>query len=361
MKKIIYFAIIMALITYCVPPEVGYISDNIHALEDTIFVPRGVFATSAAPAAEGSTYPMHWEFTDITDGNGTPTDALFTEYEILTWKSSFNPETDTTMAIASEKLELSDQPSILINTISGEMAFTQATKFVTENDIYHVSVNVSNVRGSRQLDNFVIIKLTEFRPVEFPTTMRSRLQLGKGGGSYDIAYTYEITGDNSDRVPGILDGTDPYITILKVSEEPSMAFKAKMIIADSHGGVPILPSKVVFYPSGSTYLANLHDNSVETVDDATGTTFNLPAPPFPQFSRTYTGSNSYLMYYLTTDDAFYVDTVAWVADYGPKDWSAYRDPGTNEIRCRAYIRWGIKINDSGTWELKMKIPYTITK
>src|SRR5690554_3589253 len=69
----------------CSPPEVGYISDDIHALEDTISVPRGVFATSATPAAEGSTYPLHWEITDITDAQGRPTNALWEPYEIITW------------------------------------------------------------------------------------------------------------------------------------------------------------------------------------------------------------------------------------------------------------------------------------
>jgi hypothetical protein len=67
------------------------------------------------------------------------------------------------------------------------------------------------------------------------------------------------------------------------------------------------------------------------------------------------------MYYLTTADAFDVDVVKWEADFGPKNWTIYIDPATGKVRCRGYIRWGIKINDTGTWELKMRIPYTIAK
>lgn len=361
MKNIFYsILIIIAMAASCQPPEVGYISDNIHALEDTIAVPRGVFKIGAAPAIEGSTYPLKWEITGATDAQGNPTNDLFDEYELLTWKSAFNADKDTTLALVEEKLELGDFPTILINEVSGELAFTQASKFVTNNDIYKINVKATNIRGEKQLDDFVIVKLEDFQPVEFPVEMRSAIQLGKDDGNYDMGYVSTIMNNFDDGVPSVLDGTHPYITITKVNEEPALGVRVKMIIADSEDRA-INPDKVVFYPSGSTYYQNFHDNSVETTKDETGSTFALPAPPFPQYGRTYTGTNSYLMYYLTTSDAFTVDTEAYEADNGPKDWTPYTDPITGEIRNRAYIRWGIKINDSGTWEIKMKIPYTNIK
>ena len=184
---------------------------------------------------------------------------------------------------------------------------------------------------------------------------------GKVNGAWDVGFTHTVLNDFDPKVPNILDGTDPYITVTKISDEPKQAILVKMIIADSHGAA-LDPSKVIFYPSGDTYLQNYHDNSIGVVTDAEGSTFGLPAPPFPQYGRTYSdGTNAYLMYYLTTDDAFTVDKEAYEADNGPKNWDAYINPATGEIRNRAYIRWGIKINDSGTWELKMKIPYTIKK
>ncbi|QCX37517.1 DUF5007 domain-containing protein [Aureibaculum algae] len=359
MKKILTTLIIAIAFASCTPPEVGYISDDIHALEDTIFVPRGVFKLAAAPAAEGSTYPLEWEITSITDASGTPTQALFEEHEITTWTSAYNPETDTTLELAQAKIEQTQEPSVLISSVSGEIAFTQATKFV-DGDIFKINVKVKNVNGERQLDDFVVVKLLPFEAVEFPTEMRSRLQLGKGGGAFDIGYTSVISNGNDDEVPSVLDGTHPYITVLKTSNEPAVGVNVKMIIADSYGEA-LNPEEVVFYPSGSSYLQNYHDNSTETTTDATSTTFSLPAPPFPQYARNYSGSSSYLMYYLTTTNAFTVDKDAYEADNGAKDWSDYIDPDTGEIRNRAYIRWGIKINDSGTWEIKMKIPYTKLK
>ncbi len=360
MKNLIYILLLATAVVACQAPEIGYLSDNIHALEDTVFVPRGVFKTSAAPAIEGSTYPMHWEITEVLDADGNPTNALFDEKEILVWKEPFNPETDVTLELVEEKLELAKKPTLLINPISGELGFTQASKYVQNPDIFHINVNASNVKGSRQLDDFVVVKLDPFQPVEFPTEMRARLQLGKDNGGYDIGYTSVVKNNFDDNVPSVLDGTHPYITVLKVNDEPSLGIKVKMIIADSYGN-PLDPEKVVFYPSGASYLQNYHDNSVETVTTDISTDFSLPAPPFPQFARNYSGSSSYLMYYLTTNDAFEVDKEKYEQDNGAKDWSIYTDPDTGEVRCRAYIRWGIKINDSGTWEIKMKIPYTKIK
>ena len=358
MKKIIFFIALLAAMASCVPPEVGYISDNIHALEDTIFVPRGVFMTSAAPNPEGSTYPLEWKITEVLDKDGNPTNELFDEHEILIWTASFDPTTDTTLELAEEKLELSNEPSLLINNVSGEMAFTQATKFVTDNDIFMINANVNNVRGERQLDSFVVVKLEPFRPVEFPVEMRSRINLIKTDGKKKALFTSSIKNDYDPGVPSVLDGTHPYINILKGSDEPKLGIKVNMTITDSHD-VPFSPSQVLFYPTGSTYLPNYHDNSTETVDYDTYTSFSLPAPPFPQYSSRYSGNNGYLMYYITSRQTFTVDTVAYEADKGEHDWSQYKvDSETGEIVCEAYIRWGIKINDSGTWNIKMRIPYS---
>lgn len=355
MKKIINFLIIMALVSSCVQPEVGYMSDNIHALQDTIFVPRGVFLTTPPPAIEGSTYPLHWEITDITDAGGNLTNELLDTHEILTWKEAFNPNTDTTLELAEAKLELTEHPSILLNDVSGQFAFTQASKFV-DNDIFHVNMKASNVRGERQLDNFTVIKMQPFLPVEFPVEMRSRLNLVKAAGGLSALQTVSIKNGFDDNVPSVLDGTHSHITITKISDEPSLGVKVKMIIADSYG-TTLDPSKVLFYPSGASYLQNFHDNSVETVTDSEGTIFSLPAPPFPQYSRNGWGD---LMYYITSRDAFTVDTEAWEAENGTKDWTPFMN-SDNEIVNQAYIRWGIKINDSGTWEIKMRIPYTKVK
>jgi len=358
MKKILSLLIIIAMTYSCKPPEVGYLSDNIHALEDTIFVPRGIFMTSAAPNPEGSTYPLHWEFKSIVDENGNETDKLFEKHEILIWTEAFDPNTDTTLELAEEKLELSEEPSILLNDVSGEMAFTQATKYIDQPDVYTVNMTVSNIKGKVDLDDYVEIKLLPFKPVEFTSQMRSRVFFYELPNKRVIGATKIISGPYDDQIPDVLAGTHPYFRITKESEEPALALKWNMYICDSKNKAPVPTEEVTFYPYGSTYLQNYHDNSVETFDRGDHYEFNLPAPPMPQYSRQNWGD---LMYYLTTKEAFIVDTAAYVADNGATDWSLYQKDEDGNVLCSAYIRWAIKINDSGTWRLEMSIPYTIKK
>ncbi|MGY0407399.1 MAG: hypothetical protein ACWIPJ_03445 [Polaribacter sp.] len=351
--------VLFGVISSCTPPETGYLSNNIHSLQDTIFVKKGEFTISTPPAIEGSTYPLTWEITGITDANGNPTDKLFEKYKLLTWKEAFNPKTDSTLVLAKAKLEETKNASILINKVSGQLAFTQATKFVKDS-IFKANIKVTNLKGEKELDDFVIIKMAPFKRVEFPAYMRSRLLLLSGKGKAYPGATSAIKNDFDPGIPSVLDGTHPYISVKKISDEPKYAIDVKMIIADSYG-TPLNPKKVVVFNRGASYYQNYHDNSVKTVSDATSTTFSLPSPPFPQYSRTYSSaSNKYLMYYLTTSDAFTVDKAAYEADEGVKGkafWDYFSDKN-GHIRNRGYIRWGIKINDSGTWEIKMKIPYT---
>lgn len=357
MKKILFIISVLASLVACQQPEVGYLSENIHALEDTVFVSRGVFMTSAAPSAEMSTYPLNWSISSILDKDGNPTEELFEKHEIQIWTQSFNADTDTTLELAQAKLETSAEPTLKINTISGEMAFTQASKFI-EGNIFMVNANVSNVKDELQLDSFVVLKFLPFTPVEFPSEMRSRINLIKNDGSKKALYTATILNDNDDGVPSVLDGTHPYFSVLKTNEEPKLGIKVRMTITDRHDS-PIPPENILFYPSGAGYLQNFHDNSTETTQDASSYTFSLPAPPFPQFGRNYTGSSSYLMYYISTRTAFSVDKAAYESDYGAQDWSDYKTNDNGDIICEAYIRWAIKIHDTGLWDIKMRIPYSV--
>ncbi|WP_417445193.1 DUF5007 domain-containing protein [Joostella sp.] len=360
MKNIINYLILLGIaVVSCTPPEVGYISDNIQSSVDTLIAPKGLFTVGVIPISDGSTYPLHWEITGITDENGNLTDELNKEREILVWTSAFNGETDTTFAQVEEKLKLENHPPILINDVSGELAVTQASKFV-DGDIFNISVNASNVKGSKQLDNFVSLKLTPFIPVQFEGLMVSRVELLRANGRSVNLFQDRIDGQSDDAVPSILDGSHQYFTITKVSDEPSLGVQTRMVITDSYDN-PIDPSKVVFAPRGADFFQNYHDNSVDTKTDDEATIFSLPAPPFPQYSRTFGGDRSYQMYYITTPDTFVFDKEAYERDHEAIDWAPFTDSDTGEIRNRGYMRWAVKINDTGTWELRMRIPYTKKK
>jgi len=386
MKKIFGFIIATTLVASCTPPEVGYISDNIHAQASTMVVPRGVYTLGALPIVDGSTYPLKWEITSITDKDGNVTNELQEKRDMLIWKKTFDPRTDTTWELAMQKVTLSQQPAILIDENSGQFSFTQNTVKVSGDD-FDVSLSAKNVKGERLLKNFMHIKLSAFKPVEFPVASRVDIQFGKANNVWEFDTStvpattmthpadYFLLANAYDDQKTILDGTNNRMTILKKDVEPKLSIKVKMIILDGDG-TPIDPSKLVFFPnsgypgSPGVNLPNFHDNTIGVVVEPDGTTFGLPAPPFPQYSVRYTNPtdpNRFLMYYLSANDAVTFDKAAYeAANPVPAGgweafWTPYTDPATNVIRTRLYIRWGIVINDTGTWELKMKIPYCKVK
>jgi hypothetical protein len=365
MKKIICFLMIAVCITSCEQPGIGYISDNIHSQQEIISVPRGIYKSFATPAVDGSTYPIEWKITSVTGKEGKLTTELQDLHEILIWKKSFDPNTDTTLELAKKKLELSMQPAMLINSVSGEFVATPASKFVV-NDDFDISISAKNGQGEKLLNNFSHITFTPFVPVEFPTVTKVVTQLvNQTTGALTNTLDYQVNGDFDPKVSAVLNGTDKYFSIKKISNEPSLGVKVKMVITDSKGSV-VSPSKIIFFFNNGANLANFHDNTIAPEVSVDATSFELPAPPFPQYSRTYRNPddlNRFLMYYLTTNDTYTFDRAAYEAENGVKPDSFYapfKDANGNII-VRGYIRWAIKINDTGTYELIMRHPYTIKK
>lgn len=384
---------ITAFISSCEQPEVGYISDHIHAQQNNQTVPRGVFFVAPTPLTEGTTSPIEWTITSVTDKDGNITNALQEEKEMLTWIKPFDPRTDTTMELALKKLKLTKQPSVILNPESGQFQFTPITKLVVGDD-FDINMKAKNVRGERQLDKFMHVTLTPFIPVKFPNTTRFCLQFGKAGNVWEFdtglvppvttpptpaavmtnPSDYQLTAAATADQAKVLDGTSNKITILKKDVEPKMSIKVKMIITDSFG-TPINPSKIVFFPDATStavpqpMLPNYHENSIGAVVESDGIVFGLPAPPFPQYSSKYTNPtdiNRFLMYYLSLDGVTFDKAAYEAANPIPsggwaKFWTPYTDPATGLVRTRIYMRWGIGIDDTGTWELKMKIPYCKAK
>jgi len=164
-----------------------------------------------------------------------------------------------------------------------------------------------------------------------------------------VNFKEQQIASESEFAKQIMNGTHPFIKISKTSNDGSPGVKVIMKIQDQNGKT--LAKKLNeygFYPNGATNLSSFHDNSVQTDETDDATIFNLPAPPFPQWG-TYTGASLYLMYYTIPPSAVDVD---W-AGLGQKqsDWGNYR----------GYVRFGIKINEPGTWEIIYKAQGLIRK
>lgn len=350
-RSIPLLLLILLFTISCERPDIGFLSDNIQTPESVIRPPKGIFSTSALPIIDGSTYPLQYEIAEIRDGSGKVTTELTDKHDITVWTSAFNPKTDLTMEDVNKKLKKSSEPSILLNERSGQFAFTPSTYFLKNND-YEVDMKVSNVRGTRIFKNFAKISFKPFVPLEFPTTSRFMVQLSKAATPNTFANFLEqqIPAD-SELSKQIINGTHPFIKISKISNDGAPGVKVIMKIQDQNGkALAKKLNEVGFYPSGATFLANFHENSLSTEETDEASIFNLPAPPFPQYSSSYTGASMYLMYYIIPASAVNVD---W-AKLGLKqsDW------GTNY---RGYFRFAIKINEPGTWEIVYKAQGLIRK
>lgn len=334
--------VVMLFTLGCERPEIGFLSDNIQTPESVITPPKGVFSTAALPIIDGSTYPLKYEIVEIRDGNGNVTSELTDKHKITIWTSAYNPKTDVTMELVNKKLKQSEEPSILLNERSGQLAFTPASFFLTNND-YVLDMKVSNVKGEHIFKDFAHISFKPFVPLEFPVNSRFMVQLAKTATPNTfVNFKEQQIAPESEFSKQVLNGTHPFLKISKTSNDGAPGVKVIMKIQDQNGkSLAKKMNEYGFFPSGATNLSSFHDNSVETVETDDATIFNLPAPPFPQWG-TYTGTSMYLMYYIIPPSAVDVD---W-AGIGQKqsDWGNYR----------GYVRFGIKINEPGTWEIVYK-------
>jgi hypothetical protein len=346
----LFFTLMVLFFTLgCERPEIGFLSDNIQTPESVIKPPKGIFSTAALPIIDGSTYPLKYEIVEIRDGNGEVTSELTDKHKITIWTAGYNPKTDTTMELVNKKLKQSEEPSILLNERSGQLAFTPASFFLNNND-YVLDMKVSNVKGEHIFKDFAHISFNPFVPLEFPVNSRFMVQLAKAATPNTfVNFKEQQIAPESEFSKQVLNGTHPFLKISKTSNDGAPGVKVILKIQDQNGNA--LAKKMNeygFFPSGATNLSSFHDNSVETLETDEATIFNLPAPPFPQWG-TYTGTSMYLMYYIIPPSAVDVD---W-AGLGQKqsDWGNYR----------GYVRFGIKINEPGTWEIVYKAQGLIRK
>lgn len=348
-RNISVLLFVLLLSQACERPEIGFLSDNIQTPESVIKPPKGIFSTAALPIIDGSTYPLKYEIVEIRDGNGQVTTELTDKHKITVWTSAYNPKTDVTMELVNKKLKQSEEPSILLNERSGQLAFTPSSLYLKNND-YQIDMKVSNIRGEQIFKDFAKISFKPFVPLEFPATSRFMVQLAKAATPNTfVNFKEQQIPSESALANEIIAGTHPFISIKKISNDASPGLKVIMKIQDQNG-LDLLKKldEYGFFPNGATNLSSFHDNSVQTNETDNGTEFNLPAPPFPQWG-TYTGASLYLMYYTIPPSVVDVD---WAA-LGQKkeDWGNYR----------GYVRFGIKINEPGTWEIVYKAQGLIRK
>ena len=359
--KIVPIASIILLCTVSCqkPDEFGYLSNNIESKVDTIFVERGIASTSQAPFYDLSTRPYHFSFTEIRTGDNVVSTQMLEEKEVRLWNDAFIPREDTTEEQVMAKITDTLLAPVIMNSLTGVMQFTTATKYVDESDIFNIDLKVSNIAGERELKDYAVIKLSsQGKPFEVNLTSTSIAYVLVGDSSKTkTAFTYYY--DRADKMATIENGTADFVKVTKISDEPDKGVKVYFQFIDKNGD-PFPGDVIQPRPWNGDILPHYGDNSVETLVTETGLEFSFPMVPWPAVNYMWDAG---LSYYLSERlPMSQIDTAALFSDTRNDVALADRRP-TNFYEYQTFylsIRTGFRILTPGTWRIEYRFPF-ITK
>jgi hypothetical protein len=142
----------------CKKPETGFLSDRLFYRNNPFSASLGRVTTSLPIEADGSTVPLNVKLLAVRDKNGAPAAKMTTEYEIAIYKGEILP-TDTTLAQLTAKLGVGMYKPFNVNPIGGRLEVTPASVYA-DTGTYDFDIEVSNVKGTRQLNSIAKVKLT---------------------------------------------------------------------------------------------------------------------------------------------------------------------------------------------------------
>ena len=142
----------------CKKPETGFLSDRLFYRNNPFAATMGRVTTGLPIEADGSTVPLNVKLVAVRDKNGAPATKMTTEYEIAVYKGEVLP-TDTTLAQLNAKLGVAKYKPFNVNPVGGRMEITPASVFV-DTGTYDFDIEVSNVRGTKQLNSIAKVRLT---------------------------------------------------------------------------------------------------------------------------------------------------------------------------------------------------------
>lgn len=157
---IICFGGILLSIYGCQKVPKGFLSDNIYYAVNPFSVPQSITTVSAPMVTDGSTSPLNVKLLAIKNvATSADVSKIFlTPDTIRIYKGSVTSN-DSTLALLNSKLKDSTVAPFSVNSVGGRLQFTQATQYVSQGK-YAIDVEVSNIRGSRIINNACLINIT---------------------------------------------------------------------------------------------------------------------------------------------------------------------------------------------------------
>src|SRR5688572_22281027 len=142
----------------CKKPETGFLSDRLFYRNNPFNASLGRVTTSLPIEADGSTVPLNVRLLAVRDRAGAPATKMTTEYEIAIYKAEIL-NTDTTLAQLQAKLGVAKYRPFSVNPVGGRLEVTPASVFA-DTGTYDFDIEVSNVRGTKQLNSIAKVRLT---------------------------------------------------------------------------------------------------------------------------------------------------------------------------------------------------------
>jgi hypothetical protein len=360
------FALIIALacLTSCYmePKEKGYLSDGIYLKgEDTMFVAIGSKTASDVAWLDNSTQPCDFKILAVRDQNGNNYDNFFSEFDTKIWTSPYDYLTDTTSKAVLDKLIDAKTTPLMINNINGQLRAMESTSQIgiTAGDIFNVDVSVTNSKGTKILKDYAVLKFEEgVNQTPFVLTeVINGICITNSQGENTFPYYDRLNSDGSNfatrRDNVYADNGKEFVTIHKISDEPTVGIKVHFKLLDKNGKL-FDPSRYASYSTLTSYI-NYGINRVNSSTD--GMVLEFPITPWPvktdlmSYWRgpSYSNLNNLDIAKLKADNK--AGTIpynaAWPADdyAGAKAWF---------VRIRSVVTF----YQSGTWEFICKVPYT---
>jgi hypothetical protein len=357
MKKIILYAVILVGLVACrkVSDQTGFLSDDLYLKgADTLFVPLGSKGTSNVAWMDGSSLPAEFSIENIRDKNGVRSEQFFKDYLYRAWIKPYNNKTDTTLALIKAKIREVEMPSFSINPVNGMLQYLETTSNLKNaGDVFNVDVKVKNSKGEKLYKDYATVKLSgKSQPFKFFQAATAILLVNAKGESTFTLYD-NIPEDALSRHENIYtrNGKE-FVDIYKLSDQPSVGVKVLIQYTDAEG-------KVFDSKEYRTYAAGTEsyfDYAVNRQNTPEGAMVEFPMTPFP--------ARKDLLSYLKggTMDFSVLDTASLHKEvYSDKKYPFLNPwPAGAWGASKWYIRLRSKVlfNESGTWVITCRFPYT---
>lgn len=358
MKNILLLCIISLVIfsgCYKATKEKGFLSDDIYLKGlDTIDLPLGAKGNTDVAWLDGSSMPATFSIENIRDANGNRSEQFFTTYKYRTWAKPYNNKTDTTLALINAKISEQDLPAVDINPVNGMIIYRETTNNLKNpGDVFYVDVKVTNSKGEKIFKDYAILKLTsKTQPFTFFRATVAIILVNNSGATTFTLYDY-IPEDALDRHQNIYDRNGKeLLDIYKMSDDPQEGIKVLIQYKDADG--KIFDSKdYATYSSGTeSYL----DYAVNRQNTPEGALLEFPMTPWP--------TKQDLLSYLKggTMDFSVLDTAAlhkevYINNKYPF-LNSWPDDSWGASKWFIRLRSKIVFNESGTWVISCKFPFT---